>query len=163
MPKKSSPKLNLTLDERKRLRTAKIKIEELLNFAADELEVILKVDTARVKTILALAEFQTAPSVGVKFAEDLIFMGYYTLGELKGKDGATLLDEFERKKGYWTDPCVEDQFRLIVDFAEYPAIIKNWWDYSETRKNYRMKFSYPEDRPKTAWHEVIPINWKTKK
>ncbi|WP_296704933.1 helix-hairpin-helix domain-containing protein [Algoriphagus sp.] len=162
MKKKTIPKLNLSLLERKNLRKAKIKISEILDLAPDELEVILDARPERIKTIFALAEFQTAPSVGVKFAEDLIFMGYYSLKELKGKDGAKLLEEYERKKGYWTDPCVEDQFRLIVDFAKNPLINKTWWDYTEERKKYRLENGYPADRPKTAWHEVTPIKWKNK-
>jgi hypothetical protein len=163
MIKKSNPKLNLSPEERKKLRKAKIKISEILDLAPDELEVILKVNSERVKTLVSLAEFQTVPSVGIKFAEDLIFMGYYSLAELKEKDGAKLLDEFERKKGFWTDPCVEDQFRLIVDFAKNPTSSKNWWDYTEVRKKYRAENGYPNDRPSSAWHEVIPIKWKTKK
>ena len=163
MKKKSTPKLNLSLAERQNLRKAKIKISEVLDLAADELEVILDVSSDRVKTLFALAEFQTVPSVGIKFAEDLIFLGYHSLEELKLKDGAKLLEEYERKKGHWTDPCVEDQFRLIVDFAKNPEITKNWWDYTEARKKYRTENGYPKDRPTTAWHEVIPIKWKTKK
>jgi hypothetical protein len=163
MVKKSNPKLNLSLVERKKLRKAKIKISELLDYAPDELELILEASSDRVKTIFALAEFQTVPSIGIKFAEDLIFMGYYSLAELKIKDGAKMLEEYERKKGHWTDPCVEDQFRLIIDFARNPSITKNWWDYTEDRKKYRAKNGYPKDRPKTAWHEVFPIKWKTKK
>lgn len=163
MKKKSNPKLNLTSDERKNLRKAKIKISEILNLAPDELEVVLGASSDRVKTLFALAEFQGVPSVGIKFAEDLIFMGYFSLDDLKGKDGAKLLEEYEKKKGYWTDPCVEDQFRLIADFARNPQNAKNWWDYTEERKKYRLENGYPHDRPKTAWHEVIPIKWKIKK
>jgi len=163
MNKKSTPKLNLTPEERKRLRKAKIKISEILEYAPDELEMILDTSQDRIKTLFALAEFQTVPSVGIKFAEDLIFMGYYSLAEVNGKDGAEMLEEYERKKGHWTDPCVEDQFRLIVDFARNPTINKNWWDYTEERKKYRAENGYPKDRPKTAWHEIIPIKWKTKK
>jgi hypothetical protein len=44
-----------------------------------------------------LAEFQIVQSVGIKFSEDLIFLGYYSLNELKGKDGAILTDEYEKK------------------------------------------------------------------
>ena len=110
-----------------------------------------------------MAELQSVKAVGIKVAEDFIFLGYHSLGELKLKDGAKLLEEYERKKGHWTDPCVEDQFRLIVDFARNPEITKNWWDYTEARKKYRAENGYPKDRPKTAWHEVIPIKWKTKK
>ncbi len=163
MVKKSNPKLNLSQEERKRLRNAKIKISEILDLAPDELEVVLGASEDRVKTIRALAEFQTVPSIGIKFAEDLIFMGYYALEDLKEKDGAKLLDEYERKKGYWTDPCVEDQFRLIADFARNPSLTKNWWDYTGERKKDRQENGYPTDRPKTAWHDVIPIKWKTKK
>jgi hypothetical protein len=163
MGQKSSPKLNLSLEERKNLRKAKIKISEILDLAPDELEVILEINSERVKTLFALAEFQTVPSVGIKFAEDLIFMGYFSLTEIKQKEGAKLLEEYERKKGYRTDPCVEDQFRLIVDFARNPTINKNWWDYTEERKKYRAENGYPKDRPTTAWHEVIPIKWKAKK
>jgi hypothetical protein len=163
MKKKSTPKLNLSLAERKNLRKAKIKISEILDFAPDELEVILDANSDRVKIILALAEFQTVPSAGAKFAEDLIFLGYHSLEELKQKDGAKLFEEYERKKGHWIDPCVEDQFRLIVDFVRNPEITKNWWDYTEVRKKYRAANGYPADRPKTAWHEVIPIKWKSKK
>lgn len=134
-----------------------------MDFAPDELAVILTASPKRVKFIFALAALQTVPSVGIKFAEDLIFLGYFSLEELKEKDGAKLLEEYERKKGYWTDPCVEDQFRLIVDFARNPEITKNWWDYTEVRKKYRVENGYPADRPKTAWYEVIPIKWKTKK
>jgi hypothetical protein len=162
MKKKTTPKLNLSLEERQKLRKAKIKISEILDLAADELEIVLSATHERVKIIQALAEFQTAPSVGIKFAEDLIFMGYYSLEDLKEKDGAKLLDEYERKKGYWTDPCVEDQFRLIVDYAKNPNNTKNWWDYTELRKKFRQENGYPTDRPNKAWHEVIPINWKTK-
>lgn len=153
MVKKSNPKLNLSLVERMKLRKAKIKISEILDLAPDELEVILDTTTDRVKAIRALAEFQTVPSVGIKFAEDLVFMGYFSLEQIKEKDGAKLLDEFEQKKCYWTDPCVEDQFRLIVDFAKNPSYTKNWWDYTEERKKFRLENGYPSDRPKTAWHD----------
>jgi hypothetical protein len=163
MEKIKTPRLNLTPEERKKLRNAKIKISEILDFAPDELAVILTASPERVKFIFALAAFQTVPSVGIKFAEDLIFLGYFSLEELKEKDGAKLLEEYERKKGHWTDPCVEDQFRLIVDYARNHSISKNWWDYTEERKKYRLENGYPSDRPKTVWHEVIPINRKIKK
>ncbi|MEN2281417.1 helix-hairpin-helix domain-containing protein [Algoriphagus sp. SE2] len=162
MTKKTLPKLNLSLEERKNLRKSKIKISEILELAPDELEIVLDASPARVKTIRALAEFQNVPSIGIKFAEDLIFMGYFSTAELKGKEGAKMFEEYERKKGYWTDPCVEDQFRLITDFARNTKINKKWWDYSEERKKYRLEKGYPADRPTKAWYEVNPIKWKTK-
>jgi Pathogenicity locus len=103
MKNKTNIKLPLTDIEKANLRKNKIKIANILDFATDELEVLLNSTTERAKEIYALAEFQTVPSVGIKFAEDLVFLGYYSLNELKQKDGAQLTDEWwdfteERKK-----------------------------------------------------------------
>ena len=86
MKNKTNIKLPLTDIEKANLRKNKIKIANILDFATDELEVLLNSTTERVKEIYALAEFQTVPSVGIKFAEDLVFLGYYSLNELKQKD-----------------------------------------------------------------------------
>lgn len=154
MNKKVNIKLNLTLTERSRLRKNKIKLEELSDFAPDEIEVLLDVTPNRAKELHALADFQRVPTVGIKFAEDLIFLGYYGVAELKGKVGAVLLDAYEKKKGYMTDPCVEDQFRLVVHFANTNDHSKKWWDFTEERKKYRLENGYPADRPKVLWTEV---------
>ncbi|MHA7059105.1 helix-hairpin-helix domain-containing protein [Aquimarina sp. M1] len=60
-----------------------MKISEILNYAADKLEVILDVPNRRAKEIYALGDFQRIPSIGIKFAQDLIFLGYYSVIELK--------------------------------------------------------------------------------
>jgi hypothetical protein len=155
MKNKSNIKLPLTDNEKVNLRKNKIKIANILDFASDELEVLLNATTERAKEIYALAEFQTVPSVGIKFAEDLVFLGYFSLNELKQKDGAKLTDEYEQKKGYWIDPCVEDQFRLVINFANTNDQKKAWWDFTEERKKYRFQNGYPASRPKIAWHESI--------
>ncbi len=155
MKHKTNIKLTLTDFERANLRKHKVKISEILDYAIDELEVILGTTTERAKEIYALAEFQTVPSIGIKFAEDLVFLGYYSLHELKDKNGAILTDEYEQKKGYWIDPCVEDQFRLAVNFANTNDTSKTWWDFTEQRKLYRQENGYPPNRPKKAWHEAI--------
>lgn len=155
MKQKTTIKLNLTDTEKQRLRASKVSISGILNFAVDELEVMLGVSPERAREIHALAEFQTIPSVGIRFAEDLIFMGFYTIEELKGKDGAKLTDEYERKKGYWIDPCVEDQFRLAVYSARTSDRTKKWWDFTEERKKYRSEKGYPASRPRKAWHETL--------
>lgn len=159
----NNPKLNLSPEVRRNLRKAKIKISEILDQSPDEIEVILEATSDRVKMILALAEFQKAPSIGIKFAEDLIFLGYYSLSELEDKDGAQLMEDLEHKKGYWIDPCVEDQFRLIVDFAKNPLTTRKWWDFTEVRKSYRLEHGYPDNRPTKAWHEVVSIKKKIPK
>ncbi len=154
MKNKTSIKLPLTEAEKASLRKHKIKLANILDFGVDELEVLLNAPTERAKEMHALAAFQTVPSIGIKFAEDLVFLGYYSLDELKGKDGAALTDEFERKKGYWIDPCVEDQFRLVVHFANTNDATKMWWDFTQARKNYRTTYGYPASRPPLAWHET---------
>ncbi len=160
MKNKANIKLSLTDFERASLRKQKVKIAEILNYATDELEVFLNTTAERAKEIYALAEFQTVPSIGIKFAEDLVFLGYYSLNELKGKNGASLTDEYEQKKGYWIDPCVEDQFRLVVNYAKTNDATKTWWDYTEERKKYRLENGYPTNRPKKAWHETIEYKRK---
>jgi len=78
MKPKANIKLALTDFERANLRKQKVKISEILNFALDEFEVILGTTSERAKEIYALAEFQSVPSIGVKFAEDLVFLGYFS-------------------------------------------------------------------------------------
>jgi hypothetical protein len=141
--------------EKVNLRKNKVKIADILDFGTDELEVLLNATTERAKEIYALAEFQTVPSVGIKFSEDLVFLGYYSLNELKNKNGAKLTDEYELKKGYWTDPCVEDQFRLVVNFANTHDTKKTWWDFTEERKKFRTENGYPKNRPQKAWFETL--------
>ncbi|OYZ51571.1 MAG: Pathogenicity locus [Bacteroidetes bacterium 24-39-8] len=155
MKNKSNIKLPLTDNEKANLRKNKVKIANILDFASDGLEVLLNATTERAKEIYALAEFQTVPTIGIKFAEDLVFLGYFSLNELKNKDGAKLTDEYELKKGYWTDPCVEDQFRLVINFANTNDQKKTWWDFTEERKKYRFENGYPASRPKQAWHQTI--------
>jgi hypothetical protein len=163
MKNKSNIKLPLTDLEKANLRKNNIKIANILDFATDELEVLLNSTTERAKEIYALAEFQTVPSVGIKFAEDLVFLSYYSLKELKNKDGAKLTDEYEQKKGYWIDPCVEDQFRLVVNFANTNDTKKKWWDFTEERKKFRIENGYPKSRPQKAWYETLGFERKNNK
>ncbi len=163
MKNKKNIKLPLTDIEKANLRKNKIKMADILDFAKDELEVLLNATRERAKEIYALAEFQTVPSVGIKFAEDLVFLGYYSLDELKHKEGPTLTDEYEQKKGYWVDPCVEDQFRLVVYFANTNDTNKTWWDFTEERKKFRTENGYPKSRPQKAWFETEGFERKDNK
>jgi hypothetical protein len=163
MKNKTNIKLPLTDSEKASLRTHNIKMANILDFAVDELEVLLQASPERAKEIYALAEFQTVPSVGIKFAEDLVFLGYYSLSELKDQDGAKLTDAYELKKGYWTDPCVEDQFRLVVHYANTNDQKKTWWDFTAERKKFHAENGYPESRPQKAWFEILGYGGKDKK
>ncbi len=155
MKTKKSLNLPLTKAEKLCLRNNKVKISDILEYAPDELEILIGVTNERAKEIYALAEFQTIPSIGVKFAEDLVFMGFYSIKELKNKDGSKLTDEYEKKKGFWIDSCLEDQFRLIVYFANTDDTTKRWWDFTEERKKFRLDNGYPNDRPTMAWYETL--------
>jgi len=157
MKSKTNIKLELSDNERTNLRKNKIKKSEILEYASDELAVLLKVSDLRAKEIYALADFQQIPSIGIEFAKDLVFLGYYSIEELNGKNGAELTDIYEKKKGYKIDPCVEDQFRLAVDFAKNKDYSKKWWDFTNDRKEYRIKEGYPKDRPKTNWTEALNL------
>jgi hypothetical protein len=155
MKNKPNIKLPLTEIEKANLRKNKIKMADILDFAKDELEVILNTTAERVKEIYALAEFQSVPTVGIKFAEDLVFLGYHSLHDLKDKNGAVLTDEYELKKGYWVDPCVEDQFRLVINFANTNDTNQTWWNFTEERKRFRAENGYPNSRPQKAWFETL--------
>jgi hypothetical protein len=153
MKQKTTFKLTLTKPEKQSLRANKVKTADLLNFAVDELAVLLNVCFERAREVHALAEFQTIPSIGIKFAEDLIFLGFYSISELKGMNGSHLLENYEFKKGFSTDPCVEDQFRLVVHYANTNDATKNWWDFTRERKAYRLENGYPAKRPLAMSHE----------
>jgi hypothetical protein len=148
-------KLDLSTTEKQQLKKNGLNVSRLNEFAADEISVLLNTSKQRAKEISALTAFQTIPSIGPKFAHDLISLGYFSIDDLLDKDGATLFDELERKQGFWTDPCVEDQFRLAVHHAHHRGSNKNWWDFTVERKAYRTKYGYPPERPVKAWHELI--------
>ncbi|CAN7671667.1 Pathogenicity locus [Paenibacillus sp. LjRoot153] len=138
-----TPKLELDVQERKELRKNKILLSDIHNISVNDLCVTLKVSELRAKELKALSEFQSVPSIGPAFAKDLIKLGYYELNELKAKDGARLFDKLEELYMERIDPCVEDQFRFIVFFANHHGCDKKWWDFTEERKNYRRTYGYP--------------------
>ena len=146
--------LNLTPVERKLLRQHKIKKSEISDYAVDELEAMLEVSPQRARELYALCDFQRIPSIGIRFAADLIFLGYYSIAELSKEEGADLTDRYELGKGFRTDPCVEDQFRLAIYTAKTNDYTKNWWDFTEERKAYRAEYGYPKNRPKVSWYEI---------
>jgi hypothetical protein len=147
-------KLDLSLSEKQTLKQNGLKISRLTEFAPDEISVLLNADKQRANEIYALISFQSIPSIGPKFARDLISLGYYTIDDLVEKNAALLFDELELNQGFWTDPCVEDQFRLAVHYAQNRNSNKSWWDFTAARKAFRAENGYPVNRPVTAWHNV---------
>ncbi|MBL0882723.1 MAG: AraC family transcriptional regulator [Chitinophagaceae bacterium] len=153
MTKEELNPLDITPAEVKKLRALKIKKSEMHLHKVTVLQKLLDTSKIRAMELFALSEFQSIPSIGIRFAHDLIGMGYYSLRDLKRKDGAKLTDQYESQKGVWVDPCVEDQFRLVVHFANHPNSKLNWWNFTPERKAYREKFGYPSTRPKKPWFE----------
>lgn len=155
MTKKDINPLEVTPAEVKKLRALKIKKSEMHLHKIEVLQQLLDTSKIRAMELFALSEFQSLPSIGIRFAHDLIGMGYYSLQDLKRKDGAKLTDQYELQKGVWTDPCVEDQFRLVVHFANHPDSKLNWWNFTPERKAFRQNNGYPSTRPKKPWFESV--------
>lgn len=154
MTKEELNPLEVTPAEVKKLRVLKIKKSEMHLHKIRVLQKLMDISEVRAMELFALSEFQSLPSIGIRFAHDLIGMGYYSLHELKKKDGAKLTDQYELQKGVWVDPCVEDQFRLVVHFANHPDSKLNWWNFTPERKAFREKNGYPSTRPKKPWFEA---------
>jgi len=147
-------RFRITAIEKRKLRAQGIRLGEIHHCTLKELQMMLDIPKIRAMELSALSEFQSLPSIGIRFAHDLISLGYYSLKELRGKNPARLLDRLERKLGAWIDPCVEDQFRLVVHYANHPDSAANWWDFTNERKAYRELKGYPSNRPGKAWHEL---------
>ena len=150
----SNPKLPLTQNEKTKLRKAKVKISEVHMFNIDQLVQMMDISVERAMIIKGLAEFQNVPSIGYKLAEKLVYkLNIYSLEEIKDKNGAELFNELERRLNVWTDSCVEDQIRCVINYANDSNSSLQWFDFTNERKHYREKVGYPETRPKTAWYE----------
>ncbi len=147
-------RLDILITEKRKLRANKIKLSDIHHHAAKDLQAMLGISKIRAMELRALSEFQIIPSIGVRFAQDLISLGFYSIEELKGKDPAKLIDRLERQVGAWIDPCVEDQMRLCVHYAEHSDKRANWWDFTKERKAFRQQYGYPASRPKTAWYQL---------
>jgi AraC-like DNA-binding protein len=147
-------KLSPTLLEKKILRLKKIRAGDLHLYSVKEIQSLLGASRIRAMELFALSEFQSLPSIGVRFAHDLISLGYYSLNELKKKHPAKLIHQLEKQIGAWADPCLEDQFRLAIYYANHRDSRKNWWDFTNERKAYRLKHGYPRDRPTRPWYEL---------
>ncbi|WP_409303029.1 helix-hairpin-helix domain-containing protein [Peribacillus sp. SCS-155] len=153
MGKGKTPKLDLTQEERLYLRKNKIKLAEIKSYRPEELAGILGSTQERARELIALALFQSIPSIGPNLAHNVVIdLGYYDFEQLRSKKGEELIIELEKKYGVWMDPCVEDSLRCVVYHANNPGSEKNWWDFTAERKRHREQYGYPDDRPVKAWN-----------
>ena len=150
----SMNRLDILISEKRKLRANKVKLSEIHHHSAENLRAILGISKIRAMELKAISEFQTIPSIGIRFAQDLISLGFYSIQELKGKDPAKLVDRLERQLGAWIDPCVEDQMRLCIHYAEHFDNRVNWWDFTKERKAFRQQYGYPANRPKRPWYQL---------
>lgn len=147
-------RLDISSLEKRKLRANKVKLSEIHHHSVANLQAMLGISKIRAMELKALSEFQTIPSVGIRFAQDLISLGFYSIQELKGKDPAKVIDRLERQVGAWIDPCVEDQMRLCIHYAQHFDNRVNWWDFTKERKAFRAQNGYPSNRPKKPWYEL---------
>lgn len=147
-------RLDITSAEKRALRANKVKRREIHHLSVEQLRAMLGVSDIRAMELRALSEFQTIPSIGIRFAQDLISLGFYSIRELNGKDPAKLVDRLERQLGAWIDPCVEDQMRLCTHYAAHLDDRMNWWDFTNERKAFRQQYGYPASRPKRPWYQL---------
>ena len=94
-------KYGLTVSEKASLKKNSIRLKDVGHYSVAELQNMLHSSLKRAKEIYAITEFQTVPSIGIRFAEDLVSMGYYALNQLKDKTGPELIDQLEQLNGYW--------------------------------------------------------------
>lgn len=99
-------RLDISSLEKRKLRANKVKLSEIHHHSVAKLQAMLGISKIRAMELKALSEFQTIPSVGIRFAQDLISLGFYSIQELKRKDPAKIIDRLERQVGVWIDPCV---------------------------------------------------------
>ncbi|MEN2768187.1 helix-hairpin-helix domain-containing protein [Ornithinibacillus xuwenensis] len=148
------PKLPLTLEEKARLRKKKITLADITSLSTNQLRDTIGSSIQRAIKLKGLAEFQQVPSIGQKLAEKLVYeLEVFSLAAIREEDGARLFDALEIKLGVWTDPCVEDQIRCVIHFANYPDSKRQWFDFTNERKIYRETYGYPNTRPTKAWFE----------
>ncbi len=145
----------VTPSEKATFRKNGVRLRDVGSYSVAELKAILNCPDTRAKEIFGIHEFPKVPSIGIRFAEDLVAMGYCSLNQLKTSSGPKLFHQLELLRGYWQDPCVEDQCRLVVYFASTGDGSKKWWDFTAERKEYRAKHGYLADRPQKAWFEML--------
>jgi hypothetical protein len=142
----------LTMPEKQLLKAKKISQKLLPDYAPDEIAALIEAGPERARELNALAAFQSIPSLGINFAEELISQGYYHFDQLQGKTAAALFDAFEQHCGTWADPCVEDSYRLLVHYIENRDDSKRWWHFTAERKAYREQHGFPANRPQKPWY-----------
>lgn len=145
----TGPHLPLTEEEKRRLKRAKVRMGDLHPLSEIQLATLLQVSDERARELKALATFQRIPSIGPKMATTLVKeLHVFSLEEVKNQNPAHLFDRLEKNLGMRLDPCVEDQIRCVVNYANNPDSPLQWFDFTEERKKYRSVHGYPIDRPK---------------
>jgi len=142
------PKLPLTVEEKSRIKSCKTKLADIHTLEEEQLVEIFAGNIERAKYIKGLVIFQQIPSIGYKLADVLVDnLRVYSLEEIKNENAMSLFDRLEEQLGYQIDPCVEDQIRCVIYYANHSNSSKQWFDFTEERKHERKQLGYPKSRP----------------
>ena len=138
--KKSPPKVELSVQEKKQLSSAepKISLNDVLEYTPEDLSKATGISVERCEEIVALVQFQLLGSVSKAIAVYLWRLGFKRLEQLGGANPVKMYNHFSEIVGK-VDPCAEDVFRSAIaqvkaatmakDFAQY----KDWWIFKNQR------------------------------
>ncbi|WP_273128056.1 helix-hairpin-helix domain-containing protein [Bacillus weihaiensis] len=152
--KNKTPKLPLSQEQKSLLRKKKMKICDIHRLHIEEIQELFSLTIGEAKTLKGLASFQAIPSIGYELAYKMVhLLGFYRVDQLRMKKWADVFQQLEQTLGCRTDSCVEDQIICIIHHANNPDSEKVWYDFTQERKEYRMKHGYPDTRPTMSWYE----------
>ena len=127
----------LTSAEKQLLKTKRISQKLLQEYAPDEIAALLEASPPRARELYALAEFQSIPSLGINFANELISQGYYSLEQLKGKSAVALFNAFERHCGAYDMCCLLFTRVLFFPGKDHSADLYLW------QNNFHQQYGCP--------------------
>lgn len=137
-----APKLTLTNEERRALKSARIFLKNISSFDSKELSKATGIKTLRCQELIALSQFQSLASVGPDMARKLWQLGFKSLSDLPKANPYQMYRDYCQFIGGHVDPCVEDVFRCAVAQTKYkdlPLHLKNWWEWTDQRGSRVVK------------------------
>lgn len=151
-----TPKLSLKRDELSSIRKAGLRLNILSQVSPFELMKKTNLPLPRCEELIALSQFQSLGSVGPSIAEDLWFLGYRGIDELRDANPSEMYQRLMFMRGETIDPCVEDVFRCAVAQTIYPDLprsFRQWWKWKDQRGQTSVYLPVYGDNNKLNNHE----------
>jgi hypothetical protein len=129
-------KLSLSPHEKALLRAAKISVCQLAELTGTQLSKCTHIPLQRCNHLVALCQFQSLGSVGVKMAEKIWNLGYTSLQTLAKANPVRMYQDYNRLTRCQADPCVEDVFRCAIAQAKHKNLNgeqRQWWYWTPMR------------------------------